>query len=394
MPKLTKTFIDSLHPPAEKCHFEWDTVISGLGVRVWSSGKKVFVLKYRNKHQRQRKYTLGTYGSITLEKARELAQQRKGEIAGGIDPAAIRGHDRGGISVAELCDKFMREYSPTRHKERTRESYQGYIDKWINPAIGMLKVQAVARHDIVKFHQHITEKAPYTANRVLAMLSKMFNMSEAWGFRDDRTNPCYHVPKNPESKKERFLSNKEFARLGVVLDQQEKLQVEMPSAINAIRLLLYTGCRLREILNLKWEYVDFEESCFKLPDSKTGAKRVYFSPQVKEVLENIERVENNPYVLVGIVPGKQFHNIYKPWHRIRALAELGDIRIHDLRHSFASIAVANGLTLPMIGALLGHTQTQTTARYAHLIGEPVKNAAMLVNQKIAEAMQHGAEQPA
>jgi len=388
MPKLTKKFVDSLQP-TEKNYIVWDTEIRGFGARVWPTGKIVYVLKYRNKYHRQRKYTIGAHGAITPDQARDLAQQHMAEISKGNDPATTKANDRDSVTITLLCEKFLKEYSKKRHKPSTHYNYKVTIDKWIKPRIGQLPVNAVQRMDIGKMHHAISAKNPYIANRVRAVLSKIFNMAEAWGLRDDNSNPCRHIEKNPEAKRERFLNKDELGALHKALKDAEMMQIELPSAIVAIRLLLYTGCRLREILNLKWQYVDFDEQCLKLPDSKTGAKRVYYSPLVTEILNNIPREPNNPYVIVGREPGKQLNNLQKPWSRIRKAAGLGDeVRIHDLRHSFASIAASNGLALPIIGALLGHSQPQTTARYTHLIGEPLKNAAMLVNQKMDEAMQH------
>ncbi len=185
---------------------------------------------------------------------------------------------------------------------------------------------------------------------------------------------------------ERFLSNEELARLGEVLAEAERTRTEIPSAIAAIRLLLFTGCRRSEILTLKWEHVDFERQCLRLPESKTGSKTVYLSPPALEVLTGIDREEGSPYVITGAKPGSHLVNLTKPWQRIRKKAELEGVRIHDLRHSFASMAVAGGLSLPVIGALLGHTQPATTHRYAHLAADPLKQAANLTGNRIAAAM--------
>ena len=183
------------------------------------------------------------------------------------------------------------------------------------------------------------------------------------------------------------MSNDELAHLGEVLTEAEHTGTELPSAIAAIRLLLFSGCRRSEILTLQWEHVDFERQCLRLQESKTGAKTVYLSPPALEVLTGTERQEGNPYVIRGAKPGAHLVNLTKPWMRIRARAGLDDVRLHDLRHSFASVAVAGGLSLPLIGALLGHTQPQTTARYAHLAADPLRQATDLVGRRIAAAME-------
>ncbi len=379
--------------PKTKNYMVWDTEIRGFGARVWQSGKIVYLLRYRNKYKQQRKYTIGTHGEITPDQARSIAQQCKAEIAKGNDPAQLKAENRTSLTVADLCQRFITEYSVKRHKPNTHANYRFNIEKWVLPRIGKMKIDAVQRKDMVAIHYAISKDFPQVANRIIAILSKMFNLAEAWGIRENNSNPCRHVEKNSANAKERFLNNQEISTLNEVLQHAEMTQTETMSAINAIRLLLFTGCRLREILDLKWEYVDLQDQCFKLPDSKTGAKRVYFSLQVKEILDKIARVDGNPYVIVGREEGKQLNNLQKSWRRIRKLANIENVRIHDLRHTYASIGVANGLSLQMVGKLLGHTQVKTTMRYAHLVGDTLKDAAMVVNQKMTEAMQHDRKYP-
>lgn len=214
----------------------------------------------------------------------------------------------------------------------------------------------------------------------------MFSLAEVWGLRPDGSNPCLHVKKYSEQKRERFLSPEEFAALGKALREIEADDSETQSAINAIRLLMLTGCRLNEIMTLKWGYVDLRGREFRLPDSKTGAKIVHFGETVAEVLKSIEKLDNNPWVIIGRKEGARLTDLQHPWRPIRARAGLPDVRIHDLRHSYASGALALGEDLPMIGKLLGHTQMQTTARYAHLANNPVKAAAGKVSDFIGKAV--------
>jgi integrase len=210
----------------------------------------------------------------------------------------------------------------------------------------------------------------------------MLSLAEKWSLRSNASTLCKHIDKYPENKRERFLSISEIERLSTVLKEVSTYKTELPSVIAAIRLLLLTGCRLAEILTLKWENIDIAHHRINFPDSKTGKKIVYISPYAIEVLDSIERKKENPYIIRGTIEGKHLVNLQKAWRRIRKQADLENVRIHDLRHSFASIGAASGLSLPIIGALLGHTQTQTTARYAHLIGDPLKEAANLIGEKI------------
>ena len=193
----------------------------------------------------------------------------------------------------------------------------------------------VTRADIAKIH-HDLRHIPYDANRCLEIISKMFNLAEMWGLRPDGSNPRKHIKKYPEEKRERFLSPAELKRVGEVLREMEQEGIELPSSIAAVRLLILTGCRLGEIMTLKWEYVDIPGKALRLPDSKTGAKVVHLGQPAVEVLEKIERVEGNPWVIVGTKPGARLTDLQPFWQRVRARAGLKDVRIHDLRHTFAS----------------------------------------------------------
>jgi integrase len=216
----------------------------------------------------------------------------------------------------------------------------------------------------------------------------MFNLAEEWGHRAPNTNPRRGIKKYPETKRERFLSEAELQRIGEVLVEMEAERVEMPSAIAAARLLMFTGCRLGEIMTLQWRYVDLKAGVLRLPDSKTGKKVVQLGEPALEVLRSIERVDRNYWVLSGRVEGARLTDLQPFWQRARARAGLKDVRIHDLRHTFASFAAASGMSLHMIGKLLGHSSTQTTRRYAHLAEGTVKIAANDVSSLIAGHMPH------
>ena len=212
----------------------------------------------------------------------------------------------------------------------------------------------------------------------------MFSLAELWELRPDGTNPCRHVKRFKEDKRERFLSDAEYRRLGSALREIEQDGSETASAIAAIRLLMLTGCRLSEIQKLRWEHVDLEVGELRLPDTKTGAKVVHLGEPAIAVLRDIQRQDDNLWVIAGRKEGGHLTDLHHPWRRIRARAGLDDVRIHDLRHSFASGGLLVGEGLPMIGKLLGHTQVQTTARYAHLANDPVKSAANRIATRIAE----------
>jgi integrase len=365
---------------------------------------------------------------LTTEKARTKAFGLLAAVKDGKDPAGDRQERRHALTVAELAQRFDKEHIAVRLKPGTAREYRRNLRRFILPAIGRLKVADVTKVDIARLH-HELRRIPYQANRNLEVISKMFNLAELWGLRPDGSNPRRHIKKYPEKKRERYLSPAELAALGHALSLAEQEGVEDPYAIAAIRLLIFTGCRLSEIMTLKWDYVDFETRCLRLPDSKTGARLVHLGAPALEVLSKLERRSDNPWVICGGKPSARRTDLQPPWQRLRKRAtmrlwahaqgsvaadlvhqlerELGpeptydeclaaakkqaldlptglvDVRIHDLRHSFASGATALGESLPMIGKLLGHTQVQTTARYAHLAADPVKAAAERVSSNIA-----------
>ena len=251
----------------------------------------------------------------------------------------------------------------------------------IEPRIGSRKVADVQRSDIAVLH-HDMRSTPYQANRTLGVLSKMFNLAELWGLRPDGSNPCLHVKRFREDKRERFLIADEFNRLGRVLDEIAAGGSETRSAVAAVRLLMLTGCRLSEIQKLRWEHVDFDAGELRLPDGKTGGRAVPLAPSAVRLLAALPRDPDNPWVIAGRKPGSHLADLQRPWRRIRSRAGLDDMRIHDLLHSFASRALALGEGLPMIGKLLGHTRVQTTARYAHLARDTVKASAARIGDGI------------
>ena len=325
--------------------------------------------------------TLGPVAAMTPEEARKRAMPLLAEAKGGGDPAAQRDADRKAATVKVLGERFLDEYVPDHCKPSTAYEYRRAVELFIEPRIGGRRVTEIQRSDIAELH-HGMRKTPYQANRTLGVLSKMFNIAEVWGLRPDGSNPCLHVKRYKEEKRERFLSAEEFRRLGKVLDEILEDGSETRSAVTAIRLLMLTGCRLSEIQKLRWEHVDLDAGELRLPDTKTGGRAVPLAPSAVRLLARLPRDENNPWVIAGRMPSSHLTDLQHPWRRIRARAELPDVRIHDLRHSFASRALALGEGLPMIGKLLGHTQVQTTARYAHLARDTVKASAARIGDSI------------
>jgi integrase len=383
MPKLTKRIVDAAEVRAAE-YFIWDDDIPGLGLRVLPSGRKGYVVQYRA-GRRSRRISLGPNTVLTCEQARTRAITIIAAARNGEDPAAERDAGRKAITVKELSERFDKEHIAIRVKPSTAKEYRRNLERFILPTLGRLTVMDITRADVAKFH-HDLRHIPYQANRCLEVVSKMFSLAELWGLRPDGSNPRKHIKKYPEEKRERFLSAAELRRVGEVLREMEVEGIELPSAILAVRLLVMTGCRLNEIMTLKWAFVDLTEKLLRLPDSKTGAKVVHLGHPATELLEAADRIDGNPWVVTGTLPGQRLSDLQPFWQRVRGRAGLKDVRIHDLRHTFASTAVASGQGLPMIGKLLGHTQVQTTARYAHLAAEPVKEAADSVATALLTAM--------
>jgi integrase len=383
MPKLTKRTVEAAEIK-EKDYFLWDDGLPGFGLRVLPSGRRQFVVQYRA-GRRPRRISLGPSTALTCDQARTRAITIIAAVRNGEDPARNRDEGRQAIIVSELAERFDTEHITLRLKDTTAKGYRRSLERFILPAFGRLRVTEVTRADVAQLH-HDMRHIPYDANRCLEIVSKMFNLAEMWGLRPDGTNPRKHIRKYAEEKRERFLSAGELRRVGEVLREMEQQGMELASAIAAVRLLMLTGCRLGEIMRLKWEYVDFENGALRLPDSKTGAKTVHLGQPALDVLKSIYRIKDNPWVITGTMPGAPLYDLQPFWQRVRARAGLYEVRIHDLRHTFASTAVGAGQGLPIIGKLLGHTQVQTTARYAHLAADPVKLAANDVSTAIANLL--------
>ncbi|WP_425418469.1 tyrosine-type recombinase/integrase [Oricola indica] len=385
MAKLTKRTVSEASAD-EKDIFLWDDDLPGYGLKVTPKGRKVFVLQYRI-GGRSRRMTLGRFGNITAEQARTDAQSALRRIARGEDPMFEKDQKREEQRVGELLERFLSSHADAKLKERSRMEYRRLLDKLFPKRFRQMPITEITRRDVAALH-HSLAKTPYQANRLLAVLRKFFNWCEKNGYRPDHTNPAHHIEKFKENRRERFLSEAELARLGAVLGELEAEDAHSPFIIGAVRLLVLTGARLNEILSLRWQWVDFKDACLRLPDSKTGAKTIYLNAPALDVLSRLPHLEDNPHVICGQKQGGRLVNLQKPWTAIRSKAGLNDVRLHDLRHSFASVAVASGMSLPLIGALLGHSQPQTTARYAHLSDDPIRKASTAIGERMRVISSH------
>ena len=389
---ISRRTVEAL-PVGDREAVYWDRELQGFGVRVYPSGSKVYLVQTRT-NGKSRRLTVGRHGLITAEQARRKAAQVIAAIKAGNEPALDNGASKAdaGPTVAEVAERYMREHVIVRCKPTTVRQCRLILDGHLLPALGNLRLREIGRERASALHYSL-HATPTMANKVVDMLSRLFYMAEGWGIAPEGGNPCRFVRKYKERSCERFLSEEEFRRLGRVLGEVEAEGKVSSSAVAAFRLLMLTGCRRNEILTLRWEDVDLEAGELHLRDAKTGARSVALSPAARSVLTSLPRRPDNPWVIPGMKPGARLSNLNNAWLVVRARADLKDVRIHDLRHSFASRALALGESLPMIGRMLGHRKVQTTARYAHLARDSVKASAGRVAESLRADMAAECVQP-
>ena len=377
---LSKRTVDGLSGGGKDVIY-WDPELAGFGVRVYPSGAKVYLVQSRGPGG-SRRVTVGRHGVISADQARRRAAVIVARIKSSWESeSASTAQADVGPTVAELAERYLREHVAVHCKPNTTRGYRQVIGRHLLPLLGKLPVAALGREHVAEMHFRL-RKTPAAANEAVAVLSRMFNRAEAWGLVPAGGNPCRFVPRYRMRRPERFLTEEEFRRLGGVLDALEA-EGRLPAhAAAALRLLMLTGCRSSEITTLRWEDVHLKASELRLRDSKTGPRVVPLSPSAVRVLEGLPRAAGNPWVIAGRKPGTHLSHISHYWYRVRERAGLDDVRIHDLRHSFASRALALGESLSMIGKLLGHSKIQTTARYAHLARDSVKESAVRVAASI------------
>jgi len=389
--KINKRAVDALSP-SSKDAYVWDSLIKGFALKVTPPGTKTYLFEYKDRSRRTRRVTIGRHGIITAEQARDEAKALAAEVELGGDPAADRSDRKSAPTVSALAEQWLGEHVTARRKSKTLRDYRGWLERHILPVIGLVKVPEVRPQDIEKIVRSLSDH-PTTANRVLAVISSMFTFAIRQHLVRD--NPARGIERNGEIKRTRHLSPEELARLGEVLLTAEKRGDNQPG-INAVRLLLLTGMRRGEVEALQWGFVDWDRGRICLPDSKSGEKSVPLGQPAIDLLtairakqeEKTARSENG-----FVFPGKKGHLIGLPkmWRKWRAEAGLDGVRIHDLRHSFASFGASSGTPLFVIGGVLGHKSTATTDRYAHLQDDPAKTAADSISSSIDAALS-GAQQ--
>ena len=414
--KLTKRTVDTLAPKA-KPYIAFDPDVRGFGVRIMPTGSKTFVVEYRpapgGRSVPKKRLTLGRYGTVTVDQARKAATAALAHIRLGKDPQGEKARNRASLTVDDLIDLFTAGHVDAKLKGTTAQGYKIALEK-LRRVHGGVKAAQITRGQIAVLHAQMASNR-YAANRFLAITSKLVSWASERGLLPEgHANPTARVEHYREQSRERFLTSEELARLGDALREAETVGLPWtvdekkpkakhlpksenrrtvidPFAIAAIRLLILTGARLREIIHARWENVDVERGILFLPDSKTGKKPVFLNAAALAVLRDVPHVAGNEHIIAGAKDGAPRFDLRKPWAAVTRAAGLPGLRLHDLRHSFASVGAGASLGLPVIGKLLGHSQAATTSRYAHLGNDPLRQAAETIGATIEAAMSRKSE---
>lgn len=377
--RLTKTTVEKLQPKGLEAIY-WDEALPGFGVRVKASGSRSYVVQYRNRENgRSCRMTIGPHGPLlSFQQARDRARGILADALRGRDPAADRTNRRRAPDLAALCDAYLTDHAEKKKRASSAKADRAYIDRFILPALGRRKVVEIGMNDIQRLHNGLAG-TPYQANRVLALLSKMFSLAVRWGWRPD--NPAKGVEKYHEDKRTRWLSEEELRALTTALAGHPN-QI----AADAIRLQLLTGARIGEVLTATWADFDLERGVWTKPSHHTKQKRTEHLPLSSaaiDLLGSIRDRSTTEHLFPGRIPGQPLRELKRFWAQVCEAAGLSDYRIHDNRHTHASHLVSSGLSLTIVGRLLGHTNPTTTQRYAHLADAPLREAAEVMARKMA-----------
>jgi integrase len=399
--RLDSDFIRKVPTPEAGAVTYWDNdpKLSGFGLRLYSTGTKTFFLNYRI-DGRERRITIGPYPRWTVQAARERARELRRLIDRGEDPAGEKRERREAPTIQDLIDRYLRDHAPkmaltTKSRMNDHKKILGEIANYLGKRT---KVTEVHNGDIRNLHSKISESGrPGRANKVLTVCSKMFSLSlvplpgENTPWRNAVLgNPCKHIERNPEEGHERFFSQGELAKISDALANYQG------GAADCIKLIMLTGCRPNEAMRAEWNEFDSEPGYWIKPSAHTKQRKVHKLPLSPAAIELVDRLrekrKNSSWLFPGDKPGSHIVALWYVWRCVRERAGLDKAaRIYDLRHTFASVGAGGGLSLPIIGRLLGHTQSKTTQRYAHLSDDPLREAATKITSVITGAGKPGAK---
>jgi integrase len=382
--RLTQAFVDAQAGDGND-RIVFDSQVRGLGLRITPTGTRIFIAQGRV-GRRKRRVTVGFAADMTLSKARMEALHALAAMRRGIDPtierkARVRAAAARETTIAALAERWMAYFVRPKLKPRTASDYEKLLAKHILPALGHLAVGEIDHEHVERLHVDMS-KTPRRANYTVATVRALLNFAIKHGLRPAASNPARGIKMYREKARERFLSETEISAAADAIEQAEREGKIGPFGAAGLRLALFTGARSGEITAIQWEHIDWQRKLVRLPDSKTNEPRtIHLSDAAVEVLKTLPRV--GPYVIAGAVPAEPYKNLSRAWIVARAYAGLEDVRLHDLRHSYASLAAGRGVPLQMIGKLLGHRVVATTQRYAHL----ARDAAAAVNDELCAMMQ-------
>lgn len=387
--RISKRTVDALEwsPDGPAQAFLWDDQLAGFGVYVLESQRKVFVCQFRS-GGKSRRVTVGRYGVLTVDQARDKAREILARVALEGDYKPVKPNSAPvAKTVAEVAADFFDHVAGLR-KPSTAAEYRRNITNKILPRIGGRALADVETADLATIHKSM-KGTPFLANRTIDAFASLWGYAASMGVVAEGGNPSRRVKRYRERPRERFLTGEEMARLGDALRKVEAERRIDLYGIAAVKVLLLTGARLKEILHARWAWLDYERAVLNLPDSKTGRKPIMLSAPVMAILSGLPRIAGNPFIFPGAKPGAPKAGLFDVWKVVRVEAGLPDVRLHDLRHSHASVGAGEGVGLQIIGRLLGHSKPTTTARYAHLADDPLRRASDMIGARINESLSGG-----
>lgn len=404
---ITKKLIEELRP-REKEFVIWDTRLPGFGVRVRPSGSITYILQARlagGRSGRQFKASIGNLSKITLNEARSIAKKRLFEIANGSDPLIQNQRSANAPQLKDFADRYLDEHVSVKRKPGTHQLYSDLLQSVHATPLAAKPIDQIKKEDLIRLHSAL-RSTPVKANRTLSVLSAMYGYASDLGIVAENLNPTRGVERYKERGRETFLNQAQIAKIGEALVKAETTGIPFrrkatgqsrkhipknkpPRTIDreaaiAIRLLLLTGCRVGEILSLRWDQIDTERGIAALPDSKTGKKTVFLNSQAIAYIMELPRI--GPFLFPGRDPRTHRVDLKRPWQIVRQIAEMPNLRLHDLRHTFASVGASQGMGLPIVAKLLGHVDTRMTEKYAHLEDGPVRHAAERIGEIVERAL--------